>query len=68
MTLKQYTFITNLRIAIMIVSVAVLIFFAGAIFSGFKPTLSTYVIIAQAVLSLVYAIFNHPVLPPTQNP
>ena len=63
MTPKQYAFLKNLRIIVIVLGAAYLVFGAGAIFTGYKPTPGNYAILGVVILNLLNAIINKPVLP-----
>lgn len=67
MTTKQYNFVKNMRVFIIVLSGATLIFFAGAFFTGYKPTLANYIVAIVILLNLINAIITKPPTPPTIN-
>lgn len=63
MTPKQYIFLKNFRIGAIILSTAFLVFGAGAVFTGYKPTLANYAIMVVIIINLISAILNEPIPP-----
>lgn len=63
MTLSQYNFVKNIRIIVIIIGLGWLIFGAGAVFTGYKPTLPNYIVLAVVVLNLFNAFINKPAPP-----
>lgn len=54
------------RILIALFSAAVLIFFAGALFNGAKPTATNVLVMVLAALNLISFTFTRPNTPPPQ--
>lgn len=67
MTPKQYNFAKQLRLTLIVLWAALLIFGAGAVFTGYEPTLYNYGMALVAVINIVYLTFNKPT-PPPANP
>ena len=66
MTPKQYSFAKNARLVAIALAVVYFIFGAGAIFTGFKPNFSQWVISLFFLVQLVGWYFNKPTPPPSQ--
>ncbi len=66
MTSKQYAFVKNMRIIVIIIGFGWIIFGAGAVFTGYKPTLLNYLVFGVVVLNLINAIITNPT-PPSIN-
>jgi hypothetical protein len=58
--MTPYTFAKNARTLVLIFSVGVLIFFVGAISTGYKPNLSNWIAIILACLNIIAYTFNKP--------
>jgi|GEM_PF-6406312 hypothetical protein len=58
-----HEFHKNFRRVLIILSTGVLIFFAGAILTGYKPRQGDITAIILAALHLIYQLVNKPALP-----
>lgn len=64
--MKSYEFLRKLRVVSVALCVAYLVFGAGAIFTGYKPTPFLWISAFLITLNLLALIGNRPTPPPTQ--
>ncbi|HEX9503556.1 MAG TPA: hypothetical protein VF974_04520 [Patescibacteria group bacterium] len=58
-----YNFQKNTRILVMVLGLIYFVFGAGAVFTGYKPTVSNYAVLIIILLNLINALVNKPTPP-----